>query len=52
VQRAEIYDMIGRIISSNAVTNNSTDLSSLKTGTYILKIHTINGIATSKIIKQ
>ena len=50
--KAEIYDVIGRIISSNTVSENKIDLNNLKSGNYILKIYTESGILNSKIIKE
>ena len=50
--KAEIYDVIGRIISSNTVSENKIDLNNLKSGNYLLKIYTESGILNSKIIKE
>jgi len=52
VIKAEIYDVAGRILSSNAVNDNQMDLSELKTGNYFLKIFTEKGINNTKIIKE
>lgn len=52
IVKVEIYDLAGRIISSNSVSENKINLSELKTGTYILKIATGKGITNAKIIKE
>jgi hypothetical protein len=52
VLKVEVYDIAGRILSSNLVYENKTDLSNLKTGNYILKVYTEKGIMNTKIIKE
>lgn len=52
VIKVEIYDVAGRIISSNSVSENKIDLGKLKTGNYILKLYTEKGIMNTKIIKE
>ena len=52
VSKVEIYDMSGRILSSNSILENKLDVNNLQSGNYILKIYSQNGIVTSKIIKQ
>jgi Leucine-rich repeat (LRR) protein len=50
--KIEIYDIAGRIISSNSIFENSIDLRELKTGNYILKLYTESGIINGKIVKE
>ena len=52
ILKVEIYDIAGRIVSSNSVSENKIDLSELKTGNYILKLYTEKGIINTKIIKE
>jgi hypothetical protein len=52
VLKIEVYDITGRILSSNSVNENKVDLTALKTGNYILKIYSENGITNTKIIKE
>ncbi len=52
VTKITIYDVAGRIVSSNAVLENKVDLSTLKTGNYILKIYTEKGIVNTKLVKE
>ncbi|HLF51028.1 DUF7619 domain-containing protein [Flavobacterium sp.] len=52
VNKVEVYDITGRILSSNAVNENKVNLSGLKTGNYILKVYTETGITNTKIIKE
>jgi hypothetical protein len=52
IKRIMIYDMMGRELYTEAVQNNSADLSSLQSGQYLLKIETANGTRIVKIIKE
>lgn len=52
ILKIEIFDISGRIVSSNSVSENKIDLSNLKTGNYILKLYTKKGIMNTKIIKE
>jgi hypothetical protein len=52
ILKVEIYDIAGRILSSNSISENKIDLSELKTGNYILKLFTEKGIMNTKIIKE
>lgn len=50
--KIEVYDIAGRILSSNLISENKIDLSELKTGNYILKLYTEKGIMNTKIMKE
>lgn len=50
--KIEIYDIAGRIVSSNSVSENKIDLSELKTGNYIAKVYTEKGIESIKLLKE
>lgn len=50
--KIEVYDMAGRKLSSNSVSDNKTDLSDLKSGNYIVRIYTDKEIMSSKIVKE
>ncbi|MBC7525563.1 MAG: T9SS type A sorting domain-containing protein [Flavobacterium sp.] len=50
--KIEVYDIAGRILSSNLISENKIDLSVLKTGNYILKLYTEKGIMNTKIMKE
>lgn len=52
ILKVEIYDIAGRKLSSNSVSENKIDLSKLETGNYILKLHVEKGIVNTKIIKE
>lgn len=52
VIKIEVFDVSGRILSSQGVINNKVNLNGLKTGNYILKITTENEVMYSKIIKE
>jgi heat shock protein HslJ len=48
-----ILDTTGRIVLENkAITNNTINVSSLKTGVYFIKIFTLQGSAVKRFIKQ
>jgi hypothetical protein len=50
--KIEVYDIAGRILSSNSISENKINLSELKTGNYILKLYTEKGIMKTKIMKE
>ncbi|TBX70980.1 T9SS type A sorting domain-containing protein [Flavobacterium silvisoli] len=50
--KIEIYDISGRKLSSNSISENKIDLRELKTGNYILKLYTEKGIINTKIVKE
>ncbi|MEO0038370.1 MAG: hypothetical protein RIQ59_1581 [Bacteroidota bacterium] len=52
ISKVEVYDIAGRILSSNSISENKINLSELKTGNYILKIYTEKGIMNTKIMKE
>jgi hypothetical protein len=51
VTQIEIYDIGGRLVASQKVDNNKTDLSMLQSGTYIIRINNKNK-QSFKIIKK
>ena len=46
-----IYDILGRVVKSDVISQNKTDLSELTSGTYIVKALTATAIHTFKVIK-
>lgn len=52
ISKIEVYDIAGRILSSNSISENKINLSDLKTGNYILKLYTEKGIMNTKIMKE
>jgi hypothetical protein len=52
ILKIEIYDIVGRKLSSNSVADNKIDLSDLKAGNYILKIYTEKETMNTKIVKE
>jgi uncharacterized repeat protein (TIGR01451 family) len=52
VIKVDIYDIAGRILSSNSVHDNKLNVSDLQSGNYILRIYTQNEITNTKIIKE
>lgn len=52
VDRVEIYDMLGKMILSEATSDSKINVSSLQKGMYIVKIFTDNECFTEKFIKK
>lgn len=56
ISKAELIDMTGRVISTQAIKMNqskgSVDTSNLSKGIYILKLYTKDGVVTKKVIKN
>lgn len=53
VKKAEIYDVNGRLIKVElGISNNQIDVSSLKTGTYVIKVISDKKYHQTKFIKQ
>lgn len=55
VKKVEIYDVTGKLINTEHF-NNETEIQlnveALTNGTYILHLHTNNGVAVKKFIKK
>lgn len=47
-----VYNSIGQLVLVTHLKNNQIDVSTLKTGTYFIKMQTENGIYNSKFIKE
>lgn len=52
ILKVDIYDVTGRIISSNLVSDNKINLNELKTGNYFLKVFTEKDTKITKIVKE
>lgn len=53
IKNVEVYDISAKLLSVPVDINaQKVDFSTLKPGVYILKLHTVDGITTSKIIKD
>jgi len=53
IQKLLIYDLSGRIVlKQEGLENNQLDVSNLRQGIYILKIHTSGGVIQRKLIKK
>lgn len=50
--KVQIYDVSGRILSSNTTSDNKIDLRNLKSGNYFIKVFTEIGSQSMKIIKD
>lgn len=52
VSKIEVYDLAGRILSSNSVIAHNIDLSFLSKGNYLVKIYFAKGTVVKKIVKE
>lgn len=52
ISKVAVYDVAGRVLFNAPVSDNKVDLSELKAGNYLVKVYTVNGIKSSKIVKQ
>ena len=52
LQQVELFDLPGKTLLNSHDKTNQLDISSLPAGVYVLKVTTVNGIATKKIIKR
>ncbi len=52
INKIEIYNILGVKLSSETINNTKAtlDVSNLKSGNYILKLHTVKGIASKKFV--
>jgi len=47
-----IYDLNGKLIFNNQITNNQIDISSFQSGVYSMKIENSKGIVMKKFVKE
>jgi hypothetical protein len=52
ILKVEIYDIAGKLINSKIAPQNTIDVSDLKSGNYILKVHTKEGVTNAQMIKE
>ena len=52
IQSIEIYNILGQVVVAIPNATNAIDVSSLKTGTYFVKVNTNNGSANTKFVKE
>lgn len=52
IQKAEIFDLNGRLLQGTPVSNNQTDLSALSSGIYFIKVYSNEKIGIVKITKE
>lgn len=48
--QAQVFDVLGKQVISNTISNNKLDVSSLNTGIYIVKLTQNNAIITKKLV--
>ena len=52
IQSVDVYSLLGELVKKKEHDINQLDLSSLNSGVYFLKIETVQGMLTKKIIKN
>lgn len=52
INSIEIYNLLGQVVLVVPTSSTAIDVSSLKTGTYFIKVNTNNGSANAKFIKK
>ena len=52
ISKISIYNSIGQLVLVTHLNNNQINVSTLKTGTYFIKMQTENGVYNSKFIKE
>ncbi len=52
IESVQVLDLVGKTVISTSVVNGSVNVSSLKSGIYVVKVNSSNGAATSKFVKK
>lgn len=52
IQSVEIYNIVGQVVVAIPNSTKAIDVSSLKTGTYFIKVNTEKGSTTTKLMKE
>lgn len=52
IKSISVYNMLGQLVLTFVNPSNTIDVSTLKTGSYILKVTTENGVLSSKFLKD
>ncbi|MCG2611603.1 T9SS type A sorting domain-containing protein [Flavobacterium sp. SM15] len=52
VNEFEIYDSLGKKVSTNTLSNNQINVAELSNGVYLLKLKTDNGVYSNKFLKN
>lgn len=50
VQKVVIYDVLGQVVMTKTITNNSLSLINLNNGVYFVEMHTESGIQTKRLV--
>lgn len=51
IESVSMFDLLGKKISIRLINSNTIDVAEVMAGTYILHIHTANGIAQERVVK-
>lgn len=52
IESVQVLDLVGKTVISTSVVNGSVNVSSLKSGIYVVKVNSSKGSATSKFVKK
>lgn len=52
VQSVEVYNLVGQVVIAIPNATNTIDVSNLESGTYFIKVNTVNGNAVSKFVRE
>lgn len=52
IEKAQIYDLNGKILRSTSVSNNELNIQELQSGTYMVRLFTKNKVYVAKVVKM
>lgn len=48
----DVYDHVGRLVTTQTTTTNAVDMTALPSGVYLLKLHTEQEVYSAKVVKE
>ena len=52
IEKAQIYDLNGKILRSASINNNELNVQELQSGTYMVRLFTKNNVYIAKLVKM
>jgi uncharacterized repeat protein (TIGR01451 family) len=52
IQKAEVYDNLGRLVQASGIDNNTINISTLPNGLYFIKLYAKEGVSMQKVVKE
>jgi hypothetical protein len=52
LQKAEVYDNLGRLVQTSGINNNQISIGSLASGVYFVKVLAKEGVSVQKVVKE